>query len=351
LPAVPERILEAIKAHLFESLQREHGGLEHHETTLEKPKRDTVLLVRVPYFPTSARFTQQLEALTVARPKRAAWAIVSDGGGAYLSFPESKAVSIPDDHTMEAARMTAEAVRTMRNPWSSDVASALMTILLMRRAQPRSQWSDWTPSAAVQDIEALAIYLGVGRSTLYGVILEFERDGWMSSERGRLPTLTDIPGLVNWFFDHRKHVRDQRLAVVPLYAPAWKIHDDILHWLRTTAGTSSITWAITGWQACALHDLGVLVNSDVKPMEIVVREPVSAVLREWQLKSQPYTGGPSLHVIATPMPITTFACTGIPIKGLPVVDPWQAALHVISDPNRGIEQATAIVDSLWLGQL
>jgi hypothetical protein len=31
-----------------------------------------------------------------------------------------------------------------------------------------------------------------------------------------------------------------------------------------------------------------------------------------------------------------------------VVDPWQAALAVASDPQRGIEQATAIADSLWL---
>jgi hypothetical protein len=349
-PAIPDRILDMIKAHLCESFQRELGGRTLHQKSTENAEQESVLVVRVPHLPSTARFTHQLESLSIARPRRAAWAIVSDGGGACLSFPGHDAISIPDDQPGNAQRVTAEAERLIRNPWASDVALALLDILLMQRAQPRSTWAAWTPPAAELDVEALATYLGVGRSTLYGVIEQFEKGGLMRPVRGRLPRLTDIPGVVSWLIDHRKHFRDKRESVVPLYAPAWKNTAEVLQWLTAKVGASTATWAITGWRACALHGLSVLVDDTAKPVEIIVREPVAAVLRDWQLKLQPYSGGSFFLMSTTSTPITAFACPGLPIAALPVVDPWQAALDVAGDPQRGIEQATAIADSLWLGQ-
>jgi len=348
-PALPERILEMVKAHLYESYLRERDSVSTSlNTRLKDEAREALLIIRVPRLPIAGRFTHQLESLKSARPTRAAWAIVSDGGGAYLSFPYTDAVAVPDDHAMSQSRLAAGALQSMKDPWASDVTLALLTILLMQRAKPRSTWSKWTPITAEQGVEDMAEKLHVGRSTIYGVIGALTERGWLEAKRGAVPILTDLTGVVNWCFDHRKYARAKRAAVVPLYTPSWKSHADILQWLKAKSDGASITWAITGWRACALHNLSILVDNDTKPVEIVVREPISAVMHDWKLRKQPSLSGASLLISQSGTPITTFSCVGQKIDDLPVIDPWQAALDVIGDPQRGIEQATAIADFLWL---
>jgi hypothetical protein len=122
-----------------------------------------------------------------------------------------------------------------------------------------------------------------------------------------------------------------------------------MRWLKQQTATDEIRWAITGWRACSLHGLSVLVDDDTKPVEIVVSDVVPTVLQRWQLRPAPNAEQPVMLISRTSTPIATFS--GVDrIAGLPVVDPWQAAMDVAGDPQRGIEQATAIADALWLSK-
>ncbi len=271
----------------------------------------------------------------------AAWA--QDNATAATSVAKRSRIRMtPTDHVISPV------APYMTDPLASDVAMALLSVLLNQKSLHAGKSDPRNRKATITDVADLVRVLGVGRSSVYSVISDLVDRGWLSQVRGHLPTIIDLPGVVTWFLDHCKHRREKQESIVPLYAPAWPDRPSALHWLKQHAAMVDIRWAITGWRACALHGLGILVDDDTKPVEIVVSHPIEAIMRNWQLRSAPDSAEPILLISRTATPIATFSGVGEHISGLPVVDPWQAALAVAGDPQRGIEQATAIADALWL---
>ena len=272
-PAFPERILEMLKAHLYEIyLQEEDGKTNARDSSSAHHNEPRpVLVIRVPYLPTAGRFKGQLDRIARSQPPQAAWAIVSEGGGAHLSLAGQATVTIPDDRPVDQVALSAMTASNMKDPWGSEASLALLTILLMRRAQPQEKWRHWSTILQAKDNKDLALRLGFSRSTLYGVTEALTKRGWLEPRRSDLPIIIDLPGVVNWFFDHKKHAHAKREPAVPLYSPAWKTHADIIRWLKLKSVDTPITWAVTGWRACTLHDLSVLVDPETKPVEIVSR--------------------------------------------------------------------------------
>jgi hypothetical protein len=201
-------------------------------------------------------------------------------------------------------------------------------------------------------VSDLAKHLKVSNSSLYNAIEALKAQGWITTVRGELPMFTDREAflkVVNWFMEFRKHTREPQVKTVPLYHKSWVDRPSLVKWLRGITKKEAMQWAVTGWHACTLHNSSVLLDEKTKPLEIVVHESVSAVMQAWELKEVPANSGEYLSISTTPHPLATFSFVTT-IEQLPVVDPWQAALAVIGDPQRGIEQATAIADELWLAK-
>jgi hypothetical protein len=122
----------------------------------------------------------------------------------------------------------------------------------------------------------------------------------------------------------------------------------ILDWLSQHSDDHDGSWALTGLHAAQRHGLSTLTHLHSKPVEIVVNSTIAEHLQRWQLQVAPAPSPTTLLITRAALPLTSFLGVTSSPGQPPMVDPWQAALAVANDPQRGIEQATAIADTLWL---
>lgn len=347
-PPVPSRIIDCVKVHLLDGeRQRDGKPLIGRE---DGNPADELLVIVTPRLPIRSNVLQHLHHL-VQEPawRSSAWVVVSERGGAWIALPESTDVQrlddVADDHPSKSSGIEADPLR-------SDVAMATLSYLLLNKVQ-NSRWRH--PLAGADSTAVMARYIGASVPAVYAAISALEARHWVATPRGRLPEVIDVPGVVHWCLDHAKHRRTQRIAVRPMIT-AWTRQSHVEHWVNSLPeeaiansndrGTSR-NEAVTGWAACRLHGLSVLVDPKSKPLELTLRVPVRVFVEMHGLVQAPDATTETLILSEAQGPLATF--TGVTIlHGVPVVDPWQAALHVASDPQRGIEQATAIADALWL---
>ncbi len=340
--AAGTRIIDALKLHVTD-VERQRAGRPLVGRSSDERPADELLVVLVPRLPDLGGAVGQLAG--EAAWQEAAWAVVSAGGGYHLAIPGlPRPLSAPDRLRSKVPKQVVRAI----DPVQRDLTAAILTLLMLRRVD----WSRLRRRPACLLIETpqeLAAKLGIGRSVLYAALSDLEERGWIVPQHGRLPELVDLPGLATRFLDHAKHRRRVQRAVAPLYA-TWTSREQVVDWLRQqTMQGEGHGWAVTGWQACQQHGLGVLTNLASKPVEIVVNGAIDAVLRRLGLQETPTSTSTTVLVSGADMPQATFLGVDQETKTrYGVVDPWQAALAVACDPQRGIEQATAIADSLWL---
>ncbi len=340
--AAGTRIVEALKLHVTD-VERQQANKPLVGRAAEERPADELLVVLVPRLPDLRDAVGQLARETAWQD--AAWAVISTAGGYHIAIPGlPRPLSAADRARPGAAKSEIRAV----DPVQRDVTAAILGLLLLRRV-------DWSrlrrrpECLLIETPQELANSLGVGRSALYAALSELEDRGWIASRHGRLPELVNLPGLVTRFLDHAKHRRRTQRVVAPLYA-AWTAREQVENWLRQQAiNGAGEGWAVTGWQACQQHELSALSSVESKPIEIVAVGEIDGLLRRLGLQEMPMPTTSTLLVSSAATPLATFLGVDREAKaGYAVVDPWQAALAVASDPQRGIEQATAIADSLWL---
>jgi hypothetical protein len=340
--AAGTRIVDALKVHVTD-VERQRAGKALVGRAREERPAEELLVMLVPRLPDIGDAVGQLAHEPAWHD--AAWAVISTHGGYHVAIPGlPRPLSSPDRTRPSAATQLTLGV----DPVQRDLPAAILSLLLLRRVN-RTRWRRPPACLLIETPQVLASALGVGRSALYAALNDLEDRGWILPRHGRLPDLVDLPGLVNRFLDYAKHRRRRQRAVVPLYA-AWTTRDHVMDWLRQQAVPGAgPSWAVTGWQACQQHGLSVLTNLASKPVEIVVAGEMDNLLRRLSLQevSAPTASTLLLSRAATPL-ATVLGLDQDAASGYAVVDPWQAALAVASDPQRGIEQATAIADALWL---
>ncbi len=337
------RILEPLKLHVTDVERFRSGrpvvGREHEEDPTEE-----LLLLVVPHLPDLGPAIDQLSIEPAWQD--AAWGVVSERGGYHLAVPGlPRPLSAPDRTSPGPAKSPLR----NRDPVQRDLPAAILGLLLLRRA-------DWSrvrikPRCVhIETLQELAKSLGAGRSALYGALGELEDLGWVISRHGRMPELSDPPGLLTRFLDHAKHYRPSRVAVRPLYE-AWASRKQVVSWLHDRADQPSeapTEWAVTGWEACRRHDMSVLTNLDSKPVEVVITCDVEALMQRLHLQEASAPTPETLVLTRTSTPrAPLLGAEREGTSGVVLVDPWQAALAVAGDPQRGIEQATAIAATLW----
>ena len=287
----------------------------------------------------------------------------ADGGHVLWRMGATRVICKPGSREPSHAGANSSPVPFMRDPLTSDVAMAYIGALLLRGMQGRDRFKGHALPrhfAMVQTLDDLARLLQASRSSLYVITRDLVERRWVTSTRGAIPTLNDVPGMIWWFLDHARHRRDQRIAVQPLYRRHWRSHAEAWSFVAEQSAAqiplpqsaqewSSAAWAVTGWSACAEHGLTILADPSAKPIDLVTGDDLDKFLTKWELRAAPAGETPWLVITRTETPRAAFS--GMSTVGkmhLPLVDPWQAALSVAGDPLRGEEQARALVSALWL---
>jgi hypothetical protein len=347
VPVLAERIVESAALHLLRTRRSPAGQL---------------LVLRVERLPGGrSSWIDELAQIQRSLRSAAGWAVVSDRGGALLQLPAAGiAMAHRPDHQPAAGQAAPAATHHLADLHASDVAMAALKFSLLRAAA--AGWIDWTvigpmdaaaPRAGevdlrrIDSISALAAHLRVSNSALYTVYSALAERGWVISRRGRLAEIGDIPAVVAWWIDQRKHRRVRTVPVAPLYQAPQPSQRAALAWLRGVDQSGAMNWAVTGWAACQLHRRSVLNHTALKPVVVTVRGPVGALRQAWSLHEVPAERA-LFQLQSSPASVTAFAMATRK-RGLPTVDLWEAALEVAGDPQRGIEQTRAISEALFGG--
>lgn len=335
LPDVPERLLEVLSLHVLRG---------------EVPSSaSSVMLITVPRLPRAkADWSADIRASQRHLQSRAPWAILSNRGGCLIHLPAHghRFIEVPDRD--DDPNEMADAV-TAHEP-SSDVALAVLKSIMLTKApnlsrQIRNYYVHQASNAELPGtIPELAQWLGVSRASVYNAVGEFIHYGWMRSQRGQLPAIRATSEIISWWLDKRRHRRMRTLPVAPVYESIGK-KNRISEWLRDQYTPSGDQWAITAWSACARHKKLAVNDISSKPLTISVKSSLRTLMTTWSLREVPADQA-FIHLQKSPHPITTFSWVS-EIDGLPVVDPWEAAIDVVSDPQRGPEQASVICDVLF----
>jgi len=339
LPDVPERLLEVLSLHILRGASSQGAG--------------TLMLIVVPRLPRAKDdWSGDIRSAQKRLRSRAPWAIISHRGGCLACLPAHKRrlIVVPDRHVDAHSSQDALATHEV----SSDVALAVLKSMVLSKTPggarlqgQRTHGNGFHSGPGAPDtLMSLARRLGVSRASVYNAIGEFVRNGWVRAQRGQLPVIRAPADMLNWWLDKRRHHQSRRIAVAPLYETPPTRRTHILDWLRNHYKASDVAFALTGWSACALHRRLVVNDIGSKPITISVRDSIGSAMSTWSLR-EVADDRAFLHLQKSPHPLTTFSWLH-DIDGLPVVDLWEAAIDVVSDPQRGFEQACAIRDDVFL---
>lgn len=274
------------------------------------------------------------------------------GGCAYLPQLEIH-LQRPDDPTMRAERLppaeTIGEVLTVNAQW-------LLKILLFREA-PLRWWAGPRPTST--SVTDLAEASQIPRPTVYKQIARFRQLGWVTSGHGEDQLLVNPGRMLRYWIDQMKYAHVERLALRPADPPMqWsRKHaveigaDEVLQFLGSGWRELMIKggMAITGWHAARLLGFPNMVGVESR---VVFRyhDPNKTLLGSLGglMPCDPRDAIVFAEPVSNPRAVLGGVVTNKEAHELPVVDPWQAALDVARDPNRGLEQANRIAEEILM---
>jgi hypothetical protein len=236
----------------------------------------------------------------------------------------------------------------------SEANAQLLKALLfsdMRERRPETdQW--WRgPQGPFRSPDEWARICEVGRATAYRLQRVMRAEGLLSE--GTRLKLAGADRLLNQWLEVEKSVpKAAYIPVKPLYPPkspkagrdaqlaiAW------LHEVETSARAKGGMVALTGWQAVVAHGLNIVVGDRPVTAVVPLKSHLDHLLTDGGVRDCPPEEAWAYLTVARDRR-SAFAGT-VPREGkVPVVDLWQAALDVASDPSRGFDQAMAIAARL-----
>ncbi len=281
-------------------------------------------------------------------------AIFSHRGGHFLDLGDWKLRAEMVDAPVTSVATTSERHGTA--PAFSEANEQLLKVLLYETVRTGKNAGDlvraWWPRhpAPLVSLDKWAEATEVGRTTAYRLYQLLRDLGWISEVDGLTPLrLLNLPRLLAaWLQTERSAAPRQLIPLVPLYPAkgATSQRDaDVMEWLIKLGNqqkNSGGILALSGWRALDIYNLGIVVGKRPYtvevPLERYVLQVTEAALVSETKAQEPWAYlGVMRHWRSVAMGAVRRESTP-----LIVVDPWQAALDVAGDPNRGFEQAEAI---------
>ena len=308
---------------------------------------NTGLVIRLPRFPARlARWEEGIDRMLSrgsvqdAVPTALPFALCSERGGYLLRLP-GLTVTEPDPDDGSLTTVTRADIP------QHEAALRALKILLAQMGDHRQAWWGGFKEPITTGLQ-LARLAETSQSGVYGLLDALAQRGWIRKGYGKELRLLNVRAVLAWWLDHAKHQLRLLIPVRPLYElnplMSWSAR---CRWLQDQDAKLA-PWAISGWAACHLLHLSVLHHPEAKPFSVTIgRSAVAlpAVLHAWKLvECEPRDA--IFWIEPTPPQRAALAATLL-VDGVPVVDGWQAALDVASDPDRGIEQAMSIAERLW----
>lgn len=212
-------------------------------------------------------------------------------------------------------------------------------------------WWPRSPGPLIS-IERWADACEVGRTTAYRLYKALLQDGLIGEADGMEPLrITNFRQLLmNWLESERRAPPRRLIPMVPLYPPKGNKADGgqrIMAWLDGLAMTTQASGgllALTGWKALEHHGLGIVVGATPITVEVPTDQHLESLKSFIIPSAQRQEAWAYLGVMrrwrAVAMGMNPRE------KRIPVVDPWQAALDIAGDPNRGWDQSEAMAERL-----
>jgi hypothetical protein len=349
LPSSTERILEPITVHVL----RQRATAQN----------DSLLVIATPRLPFAwhkmvAELTSILphelsgKPLTATGQAPGCWAICSEMGGYVLNgLPECEFCSNNDIPGMTGPMLAAAAIHHLRHPKVTDLMLSVLKLLLARSSPTHHLWFG-EPGLELVTTRDVMRRLGVSQSAAFAVIKELRERDWVVVDRLTGPRISDGKQLIRWWLEYARASRPTRLALRSLFSEHHHrlSHADLLAWLRCRQALHQCLWAVNGWTACGLHERSFVTNIEQRPLTIALKGSLAHVLDSWSLAlcKDPTDDRAIIHVDVVH---SESVFLGEVVRDqLPCVDLWQVALDVYGDPNRGAEQAEAIVQELFPDQ-
>ena len=344
LPSSNERLLEPIVLHALR--QRAH-----------EVNDDVMLVIAVPRLPSAwQQLVDQVKKLMGGRLRHeddlggwtiGRWAIVSERGGYIINDLPGIGSSAKDDLlTMNGARLAAAVIPLMKDPRRSDLTMCVLKLLLARAIQGSDVWFN-SHSLSFTTTSAMAKTLEISESAAYGIISDLQSRGWVMVDKKRGPVLLKIHDIAEWWLTLAKVSRRSRVTLRSLYPSKRLMHaSERLEWLRQQSSARGCHWAVNGWTACDLHQQSFLINSEKKPCSIALVGSIAHLAQAWELAICDEQDDRAILQVEVVEHARSVLIGMLTIDGLPCVDLWQVALDVVSDHDRGPEQAGAIRDYL-----
>ena len=315
-----------------------HAALRHAGAPHDPTVTNTIAIL-VPVMP--AGLSDSVRRLVVPLgPARFNVVIVSAAGGWWCWLPgigidaaEPDKQRLRKHGTLSGANSGAQVVAnlplTVVNQW-------LLKILLLHQA-PASWWGG--PRVAGVRGSDLATAAGVSTSMVYRLVEALAARGWMDVDL----RIRRMDALLRYWLDNARHAQVASRSVRPLF-DRLDNPGAVLDWLAKRPAIPGCAWAVGGWAACNVHEV-IMVTGAVR-VAIHATGPIDQMLRAWDLTPcDERDAAFSISACGSQFgrPIMGGAVT---VSGLRVVDLWQAALDVVSDPGRGSDQAWAIAQRL-----
>ena len=342
--------LEIRNRSLQDSVERILETLVLHALRQQRSPDSRILVISVPNLPLHPeRLTEEYDRLVEYRKgSKVRWAIISERGGSVIHLDGilPKRVIEQDMPALRGPALAAGAL-AFANPQRSDLTLTLLKLLLADRSPTHDAWfgPGFIRPTSAND---LATRFGVSVSAIYAAIGAIRHRRWMDPRRGSELRLTEAGPVITWWMDHAKNNPAKRIAVRDMFAKRTTSMPGTLAWLRKRPKVTACQWMVNGWGAIELHGASHLNTLATKPVSLVLRGPLPALLKMWDLVPSDSASDPRtiLHIETATCPRSVFIGGNV-LDGLPCIDLFQAALDVVSDPDRGVEQSTAITESLF----
>jgi hypothetical protein len=349
LPSSTERILEPIAVHVLR--QRPSA------------RNDSLLIIATPRLPfTWQKMVTELsrfvphdltgKAMTAAGQAPGCWAICSEMGGYVLNgLPECAFRTDHDIPGMTGPMLAAAAIHQMRQPKVTDLMLSVLKLLLARTSPQHHMWFG-EPGLDLVKTRDVMSRCGVSQSAAFAVVKELRERDWVVVDRLTGLRIRDGKQLMQWWLEYARASRPTRLALRSLFRENQQrlSHSDLLAWLKSRLALRNCMWAVNGWTACGLHERSFVTAIEQKPLTLALKGSLAHVMDSWGLAlcKDPTDDRAIVHVDIVQSESVFFG--GVVRDQLPCVDLWQAALDVCGDPNRGAEQAEAIIQELFPDQ-
>lgn len=280
-------------------------------------------------------------------------AIFSHRGGHYLHFADWGLMSDHVDTAVAPVVTTSE--RRGSAPVFSEANEQLLKVLLYETVRTGKNDGDlvsrWPrhPEPLIS-LDKWSEATEVGRTTAYRLYHQLRELGWISEVDGVTPLrLLNLPRLLtNWMQVEQAGAPRQLIPLAPLYPAKGATSDsdlDVQAWLnkleqQVEKGGGML--ALSGWKAIEAYGLGVVVGKRPYTVEVPLERYIPLVT-DAALVSTTKAREPWAYLgVMRRWRAVAMGAVRRESHRLVTVDPWQAALDVVADPNRGFEQAEAI---------